>query len=95
MPASHQPLNDHRHFFLILAVARHAYVVLGSLIVGGRIDPLDGRQKFVQPSKGVRVVVREHVRLVHARERMILRIFQKTRRPDCQGRTNQVKEGDQ
>ena len=88
-------LHDHRHLFFFKTVIGDFEVVFCALIKGRCVHPLDGGYELPEPDKRIRMVVRNHVRFINAGERMILRVFQKARRPHGKRRPHQVEESGQ
>ena len=76
------PLEDHRHLLLLQPVRRGPQVGLRVLGEGRGVDPLDRPLELFQPHRRVVVVVGQHVRFVHAGERLVLRILEQARRAD-------------
>ena len=85
-------LNDDRHLLFFEAVGRRPQVGLGVAQEGRRIHPL---HRLHQPRQALVVVgmpVGQHERVVHARERLVLRILEQARRPHRQRPAHLPKE---
>ena len=70
------PLKDHRHLLFLEPVRRRPNVGLRARREHRRVHALDGARQLAQPYFRLGMAVRQHVRLVHAGERLILRVFE-------------------
>ena len=84
MHPAHHPLHNHRHLFFFRPIWSRPHIRLRMLAEGRRINPLDRLRQPRQPRIQLRLLIAQHERLIHAREWLILRILQQTRRPHRQ-----------
>src|SRR5580692_5701503 len=75
-------LQHDGHLLFFQTIRSRSHVSLGVLAEGRGVDELDCLQQLLQTKLDVLMGIGEHEGLVHARERLILRIFQQA------GRTN-------
>ena len=86
------PLKDHRHLLFLEPVRRRPNVGLRARRKHRRVHALDGARQLAQPYFRLGMAVRQHVRLVHAGERLILRVFEQARRSDRDRISDDVEE---
>ena len=77
---AHNPLENHRHFFLFQTVGRGPHVGFRMAAEGGGVDAPDGLAQCRQPLVGIGLLIAQHERLIHAGKRLVLRILQQAGR---------------
>ena len=75
------PLEDHGHLLLLEAVGRRSQVALGAPAERRGVDALDREDETLEPLRQLSLV-RQHHRVVDAREGLVLRILEEARGTD-------------
>ncbi len=81
VPRADDPLEDHGHLLLLEAVGRGPQVALGAPAERRGVDALDRVDEPLEPFRQ-RPLVRQHHRVVDAREGLVLRILEEARGAD-------------
>jgi len=68
------------NLFFFQAVGRGAHILLCMLAEGRRVDALDRFHQLFRPKADVAALIGQHEGFVHARERLVLRVFQQAGR---------------
>ena len=74
--AADDALDHHRHLLLLEPVRRRAQVVLGAARERGGVHELDRGHQLAQPLLERSGIVGQHERVVHAGERLVLRVLE-------------------